>query len=272
MSDRLRAKDNFFRIAFIGDDERTKSWHQAFHTNMVDTMVIKPSDDIQLMVDWGPNMVMICQHDDLDKLVPELVPVINGLVVIKPTLSPDKVGQLVARDRKVVYFPDLTSASNDVVSIHNPHMMLAGGDPESLQHLEQVVFGMSKIIPSKFIRMTGVEAAFAKLGIDSFLATKVAFFNQMHINVSAFGGMPSSVARAIASDHRIGISHTIVPGYDNKPGYGPSLQNSVDLLADFAYNKDQDLPMFSLLNEVTKINDELRGHTNVDNGQTEEEQ
>jgi hypothetical protein len=44
------------------------------------------------------------------------------------------------------------------------------------------------------------------------------------------------------------------------------------MLTDFAYNKDQDLPMFSLLNEVTKINDELRGHTNVDNGQTEEEQ
>lgn len=272
MSDRLRAKDNFFKIAFIGEDERTKSWHQAFHTNMVDTMVIKPDDDIQLMVDWGPNAVMVCQHNDLKKLIPELVPVINGLIIIKPTLSPEVVGELVSKDRKVVYNPDLTPASNDCISIHHPQLIIAGGDRESLGHLEQLLFGMSKIIPTRFLPLTGVEAAFTKLAIDSFLATKVTFFNQLHNVVSAFGGMPSSVIRALGSDPRIGINHTIVPGYDNLPGYGTSLENSVEMLTDCTYNKNTDASEFSLLSEVSKINNELRGHTNVDNGQTEEEQ
>lgn len=272
MSDRLRAKDNFFRIAFIGDDERTKSWHQAFHTPMTTSMVIKPGDDVQAMVDWGPNAVMICQHDDLDSLIPELIPVINGLIIIKPTLSPEQAGLLVSRDRRVVYSPDLTSASNDPVSIHHPHLMIAGGDPESLQHLEQLIFGMSKIIPCKFLRMTGVEAAFVKLGIDSYLATKVTFFNQIHNLVSRYGGTPLSVIRSIASDHRVNINHTTVPGYDNRPGYGKSLGNSVEMLTDFAYNKDTETSSFSLLEEVTKINNNLRGITDVDNGQAEEEQ
>ena len=131
---------------------------------------------------------------------------------------------------------------------------------------------MSKIIPTKFLKMTGMEAAFTKLCIDSFLATKVTFFNQLHTMVSDYGGNPITVIRSMASDHRIGINHTIVPGYDNIPGYGPSLENSVEMLTDFAYNKDTETSYFSLLEEVTKINNDLRGKTDVDNGQAEEEQ
>ena len=44
------------------------------------------------------------------------------------------------------------------------------------------------------------------------------------------------------------------------------------MMTDFAYNKDTETSNFSLLEEVTKINNDLRGITDVDNGQAEEEQ
>jgi len=267
MSDRLKAKDNFFKVGLIGDNELTKSWNQAFDSYMTETMVVK--DDIQSLIDWGPNVIFICSYPEIDNLVTELVPVVNGIISIKVTLNPETVAELCAKDRKVIYNPELTNATHAATDIHHPALIVAGGDKDTVDYYEQMIFNCSKIVPCKFLKLTGVETAFVKLGIDSFLATKVTFFNQLYDIVKEFGGNPTSVSRCIASDARIGINHTIVPGYDNRRGFGQSLSTGVDSLTEFAYNNNYN---FTLLEEVQKINNELRGHTNVDNGQTEEEQ
>lgn len=256
MSDRLRAKDNFFKIGLIGDNELTKSWNQAFNSYMTETMVVK--EDVQSLIDWGPNIVFICDYPEIDRLVTELVPVVNGIISVKVTLDPETVGSLCFKDRKVVYNPELTNATQAATDIHHPHLMVAGGDPDVLNHYEQVVFNFSKIVPCKFLKLTGVEAAFVKLGIDSFLATKVTFFNQLYEVVKEFGGNPMSVSRSIASDSRIGINHTIVPGYDNRRGFGQSLSSSIDSLIEFTYNIESS--NFTLLEKVKKINEDLRGN------------
>lgn len=255
MSDRLKAKENFFKIGLVGDNELTKSWNQAFNSFMTETMVVK--DDIQALIDWGPNIVFICNYPEIDRLVTELVPVVNGIISIKTTLDPDTVANLCAKDRKVIYNPELTNATHAATDIHHPHLMVVGGDQDAVNHYEQIVFNFSKIVPCKLLKLTGVEAAFVKLGIDSFLATKVTFFNQLYDVIKEFGGNPMSVSRSIASDHRIGINHTIVPGYDNRRGFGQSLSASVDSLTEFAYNNDSN--NFTLLEEVQKINKDLRG-------------
>ena len=72
------------------------------------------------------------------------------------------------------------------------------------------------------IRFVSLEqAAFAKYLENTFLATKVTFFNEMYnlYNQMEFEGFDIMV-EAICNDPRIGLSHTQVPGPDGKFGYG----------------------------------------------------
>jgi len=65
------------------------------------------------------------------------------------------------------------------------------------------------------------QAAFAKYVENSFLATKVTFFNEMYkiFHEIGFEGFDQMVD-AITIDPRIGRSHTQVPGPDGKFGWG----------------------------------------------------
>jgi UDPglucose 6-dehydrogenase len=65
------------------------------------------------------------------------------------------------------------------------------------------------------------QAAFAKYVENTFLATKVAFFNEMYqiYKDLGFEGFDQMVD-AITIDPRIGRSHTQVPGPDGKFGFG----------------------------------------------------
>jgi UDPglucose 6-dehydrogenase len=64
------------------------------------------------------------------------------------------------------------------------------------------------------------EAALAKYTINSFLATKVAFMNEIY-EIAAAGGMDyNKVAQMVTLDTRIGRSHMQVPGPDGSFGFG----------------------------------------------------
>ena len=65
------------------------------------------------------------------------------------------------------------------------------------------------------------QASFAKYVENTFLATKVTFFNEMYriFNSIGFEGFDQMVD-AISIDPRIGRSHTQVPGPDGKFGWG----------------------------------------------------
>ena len=120
--------------------------------------------------------------------------------------------------------------------------------------------------------MSAVEAAFAKMAINSFLAMKVTFFNELYDAVDKFGGNYNTIARTIASDHRIGISHTTVPGIDGHRGFaGKKFAKTVEKFCNFTYTHPECQKM-AILESVLEINKKHRGDINVDNGQAEEEQ
>lgn len=256
MSDRLKAKDNFFKVGFIGSGTKVESWNRAFDTVMTETMIVDEKD-LQLIVDWGPNMLMICDCEDPIRMSAIIEPVINGLVLFNMTLDPDTADKVVSAGRKVVYFPEMSPAPHRSEDIHFPSLLVAGGYAESLEQFEQLLFMFSKILPTKMYKLSGTEAAFVKLGIDSFLATKTIFFNQLFDIVKEVGGNPLTITRCVGSDHRINMHSTMVPETDGRPGYSLDKQQSVELLKDFVYNLECD--NFTLLDEVKNVNDKLRG-------------
>jgi UDPglucose 6-dehydrogenase len=65
------------------------------------------------------------------------------------------------------------------------------------------------------------EAELTKLARNSFLATKVSFFNEIYDLCDKEGEINyNTVAELTGLDRRIGQSHTQVPGPDGKRGYG----------------------------------------------------
>jgi len=77
-----------------------------------------------------------------------------------------------------------------------------------------------KILDDTLIFCRTREAELSKLVRNSFLATKVSFFNEIYQFCSSHDVNYRSVVDMVSLDDRIGSSHTDVPGPDGKAGFG----------------------------------------------------
>ena len=139
-------------------------------------------------------------------------------IVIKSTVTPDKLAKL--RSLRIVYNPEFLTERNANEDFINPKMHIFGGDYGVTHFVEQVYEQHSLCRPCPIYHMTQSEASLVKYGINSFLATKVLWFNQFFDVVADEDANYNKIITAISTDPRIGNSHTLVPGFDGKRGFG----------------------------------------------------
>ena len=111
---------------------------------------------------------------------------------------------------------------------------------------------------ANFIFTDHATASLVKYSINSFLATKVLFFNQLKdiFEGSNAGGGWESFINLIRLDQRIGISHMDVPGHDGKKGFGGAcFTKDTAALVEYSNSIDKE---FSLLAKAISINNEIR--------------
>ena len=128
--------------------------------------------------------------------------------------------------------------------------------------------------PCPALHMTHEEASFVKYTINSFLAMKVLFFNQLYDAIGETNANFATIIKAVGMDDRIGSSHTKVPGFDGKQGYGGACFPK----DTSAFTKFSD--QLTLLAKCVNINNDYRLQYDLDereieqnvkyNGQTEE--
>ena len=106
--------------------------------------------------------------------------------------------------------------------------------------------------------MTVEEASFVKYAINTFLATKVTFFNQLYDAVSQTSANFNKIISVVGADPRIGHSHAKVPGFDGKRGFGGACFPK-DTAALLNYTDKM-----SLLEKVIEINNSYRSSYNKD--------
>jgi UDPglucose 6-dehydrogenase len=135
-------------------------------------------------------------------------------------------------------------------------MIIGGEDPEGLW---QDTF--SSVLPNckLFFQCTVTEAAMAKYSVNSFLAAKISFFNQLFDICEKNGADYSIVRQMITHDQRIGSSHTLVPGLDSERGFGGACFPK-DTEAFLKYTKAIDAP-FSILETSVEYNKKVRKNT-----------
>ena len=192
----------------------------------------------------------------------------HAIIVLKSTVTPEIVNDLASpeyADTKLVYNPEfLTEKSAQEQFINPPFHILGGREPddrgESSAHRVATLYSHHSLCkPAPVYYMSPAEASFVKYGINTFLATKVTYFNQLFdAMVETDHVRPNVVINAIGLDSRIGHSHTTVPGYDGKRGFGGACfpKDTTALLTDY--------PNMTVLEEAIETNNDYRSQYELD--------
>lgn len=156
------------------------------------------------------------------KTVKYLLNKVAGIIVIKSTVTPDVIKKLseMGNGNRIVFNPEFLTEKNANEDFVNSPFHIFGGLPETTKRLEDLYkeHSLCKQCPSH--HMSATDAGFVKYGVNCFLASKVLWFNQFYDVVENFGGNFTHIINAITGDERIGHSHSRVPGFDGKRGYG----------------------------------------------------
>ena len=179
-------------------------------------------------------------------------------VLIKSTVTPNVLTELanLYPDLSIVHSPEFLRATSAEQDFLNQKFIIIGGDdPESFwQELLASVLACRM-----FFYCSPQEAAMVKYTVNSCLATKVSFFNQLS-DLCESNGTDFSVIRQIVShDTRIGGSHTLVPGVDGERGFGGHCFPK-DTKAFLHYATQLESPL-SILDKVVEYNNKIRKNT-----------
>lgn len=141
----------------------------------------------------------------------------NVPILIKSTISIEGWQSIKQQfpKHKIAFSPEFLRAATAEEDFFNTRKIYIGGDEIGFWHaLFRVAFN-----DANFTTQVAVaeELILAKYFRNSFLATKVSFFNQVYDLCTAMGADYNIVRHIVAEDARIGLSHTEVTA---QRGYG----------------------------------------------------
>lgn len=187
----------------------------------------------------------------------------DNVIAIKSTVTPDILSKI-ALVSGVVYNPEFLTEKSANEQFINPPFHIMGGAYNDTQRLASMYSQYSLCAPCEVLEMTLEEASFVKYTINSFLATKVTFFNQIYDAAVAAGVNFSTIINAVGRDTRVGHSHTRVPGFDGKQGYGGACFPK-DTAAFTKYSNK-----LTLLEKAITINNQYRSNYERDEREIEQ--
>jgi UDPglucose 6-dehydrogenase len=219
-----------------------------------ETVAKHPDADGIIICVGTPQTVDRACDDSQVYAVMQSVPVFMP-VLLKSTIVPDQLYALHASytNHSICYNPEFLRAVSSVEDFANQkYMVLGGEDPEGFwQELFTSVLPDCKL----YFYCSITEASLVKYSINSFLATKVAFFNQLHDLCKVSGADYNLVRQIITHDNRVGNSHTIV-AMDGERGFGGAcFPKDTEALTE--YSKRAKTPL-TILDSAIEYNKKIR--------------
>jgi UDPglucose 6-dehydrogenase len=144
----------------------------------------------------------------------------NNIIVIKSTILPGTSREISEKypNMRIVFSPEFLTEANHIEEFRNYNIMIFGG---ASNDTEKCVSVLKSVIPDKQYFTTDWETAeTVKYFINTFLATKVSFANEMKQICSLVGTNYDNITRLALYDERIGKTHFQVPGPDGFSGFG----------------------------------------------------
>ena len=262
------------RLGVVGSGFVGGAVINGFKTPNVELWVVDPKKStttLQQLVEVSPHLTFVCvpTPESTDgsvnvTIVDQVLADLNkfaytGIVVIKSTITPDHLERFVQEyDLRIVYNPEFLTEANAHNDFINPAMQILGGVWEECEIVERayVEFSKVKVVPT--FKTDIVSASLLKYTINSWLATKVTFMNELYHLHKASGANTSweQFTDMLQRDKRIGDSHLRVPGPDGSFGFGGHCfpKDTAGLL-DYADKNNVDL---SVLSKAVETNARIR--------------
>lgn len=177
-------------------------------------------------------------------------------VILKSTVPPGTTDRLNKIYKKVslVFNPEFLTEANFLDDFKNQKYIILGGDKKDLVLISNLY---SIVFPEiKMNHTTSINAEIVKYFLNTYLATKVSFANEMKTLCDLVDADYDEIVNLVIQDTRIGKSHLMVPGPDGKLGFGGSCFPK-DINALLAFSKSLNIQM-SVIESAIKANLRLR--------------
>jgi UDPglucose 6-dehydrogenase len=204
-------------------------------------------DAVIVCVSTPPHDTGACNINNVYEVI-EASP--NVPILIKSTISVEGWDMLVESfpNRRIAFSPEFLRAASAVEDLQNMKLMLIGGTSCT---------GWRDVFNINVEVADARELILAKYARNSFLALKVAFFNQMYDLCDALDIEYSAVAHYTTMDERIGDSHSFIT--EERGFGGHCFPKDTQAITTTARRNNVTL---SILEEAINYNNQLRKRTN----------
>lgn len=265
------------KIAIIGYGFVGKALHNGLKDN-VELQIIDPklNTDINDLSRYSPDVIFICvptpMHSDGSQNISIVKSVINNIknlninshIVIKSTVLPNHISELEKLAGKFIYNPEFLREKFADEDFINSNLIVFGGLKEYTTKLSDIYKKHTKCKCTDHIHTDSVTASLIKYTINSFLSTKVIFFNELKNLFDEINSKESweNFTKFLEKDSRMGNSHMMVPGHDGRKGFGGAcLPKDSRALIDFANSNNIEL---NILKNAININNQIRSQYNTE--------
>ncbi len=263
------------KLGIVGHGFVGKATDWGFNKR-VNKFIVDPLLDTNILdlKEFEPEIIFICvptpmsndgsqDSSIIENVIKELILYCpNAIKVIKSTVLPSLLDELHKLDSKLIYNPEFLREKHANLDFVNSEMIIFGGDRNISTQVSNAYTRHSRCKTKEHIFTDLKTASFIKYSINTFLASKVIFFNELYSIYEKLEVKDSweSVINIISKDSRIGDSHMNVPGHDGKKGFGGACFPK-DSLALIKFAKSFDIDLNSLISTV-KVNNKIRSEYN----------
>lgn len=275
---------NKIKIGIVGYGFVGKAIARGFENDKVEQVIIDPlldtniesldGQDIEATFVCVPTPMGECGKINasiVKNTIEYLMENVSGLIILKSTVVPEIIKEINSMDgaHRFVYNPEFLTEKNAVDDFLNPFMHVFGCNNEECSYAIRRLYDNFSNCNETIMRfVTPEEASFIKYGINSFLATKVSWFNQFYHMVQNEGCDYDKIVSVMGLDSRVSPGHTQVPGPNGQFGYNGSCFPK-DTMAFYQSAKSKNINM-SILGEAIEYNSIVRSQYDLDDREKEQ--
>ncbi len=259
------------KIGIIGHGFVGKAVDFGFSVN-VEKTIIDPihNTKIEDLVSVNPDVIFICVPTPmLDSgaidcsiiigVVKEITNnKIDSILVIKSSITPSKLRICNEINPNLVYNPEFLTERNANEDFINPNILVIGGSEKNANFVNEIHKNHSLCIECPVYISDIYTASLVKYTLNTFLATKVLFMNDIYkiFTTTDTSSSWEDFTNILKTEGRIGESHLKVPGPDGRLGFGGAcFPKDISALINYAEEEGENL---ELLKSVKSINNKIR--------------
>ena len=259
------------KVGIVGYGFVGKATAKGFSKNtelfLVDPLLGTNLSDLK---DFSPEFIFICLPTPMKKdgsqdftLVKEvfmdlLSNKVSSTIILKSTVIPSNIKIVDNLIEDYIYNPEFLREKHAEEDFINSSMIILGGSKNNQEKVKNLYENHSICKTKNYVLTDKITASLIKYSINSFLASKVIFFNELRDLFNSSGAEEDwdTFTNVLAMDKRIGNSHMDVPGHDGRLGFGGAcFTKDTAALIKYSQNLKKEL---TLLKKAIEINNNIR--------------